>query len=435
MDVRNTNELDELLAAIQGVERHGNGLRITFHYRRKRCREVLNIPVTKANIKHAARLREAILHEIAVGTFDYARHFPNSKSSTLFSSGSQLREITIGALIDRYLTMKDVDVGEVTSRRYRSILLGFARDIDPSRLVSSLRPEDMQAWRRDLITKPRGLTGRVLAPRSINRYLGAVTGMMLWAKKNSYTMQEIEDALNVVEVVRDKPDPFGVDEEERLIAATRHPMDAAWIKLAIWTGMRTGELCALAWEDIDMERGEITIRRNVTDRREFKPPKTWKERSIVLLPPAQEALRELRAITFMQRPIEITKTLRDGRKVNESCTFVLTPVITARSNSFGFYITRTIFDKWVAIARRAGIRWRSQYHTRHTFASRMLTAGANPEWVATYLGHTDSQMVRTVYGAWMPEHDRAEVARVWDRLEEKFQVNAPKMPHTINGNT
>ena len=76
----------------------------------------------------------------------------------------------------------------------------------------------------------------------------------------------------------------------------------------------------------------------------------------------------------------------------------------------------------------AGIARRTQYHTRHTFASRMLTAGANPEWVGSYLGHEDSHMVRTVYGAWMPDNDQDEVSRVWSRIETVFSESAPKMP-------
>lgn len=434
--MRTPDELDALLANTQGVERHGKGMRITFHYRRKRCREVLNIPVTKANIRHAARLREAILHEIAIGTFDYAKHFPDSKIAIRFDAATQLRDITVKALVERYLAMKEVDIGDNARGRYRSILTMLAADLDPARLVSSLRPEDMQAWRRFLITSPRGRTGKVLSPRSVNYYLMVASGLMGWAKANAYTTQDLASALNKVEVVRDKPDPFNQDEEARLLAAARHPMDAAWIKLAIWTGLRTGELCALAWEDIDLDRGELTVRRNITQLRTFKPPKTGKERVIVLLPPAKEALRELRAITFMQQTHMIVRSLRDGRQVTEPCTFVLTPVITSRSPAQAIcYTAFTIGDKWDRLVRRAGIRRRTQYHMRHTFASRMLTAGANPEWVGAYLGHEDSQMVRTVYGSWIPEHDREEVDRVWDRLGANFYENAPKMPQKFGENS
>ncbi|MDN5419857.1 Arm DNA-binding domain-containing protein [Pseudomonas paracarnis] len=60
-------------------------------WRRIRCRESLGLPITKANIKHAALLRAAILHEIKTGHFEYGRHFPNSKHATNYSSAKDER--------------------------------------------------------------------------------------------------------------------------------------------------------------------------------------------------------------------------------------------------------------------------------------------------------------------------------------------------------
>jgi integrase len=57
----------------------------------------------------------------------------------------------------------------------------------------------------------------------------------------------------------------------------------------------------------------------------------------------------------------------------------------------------------------------------------MLTAGANPEWVASYLGHIDRMMVRTLYGSWIPDNDRAEAERVWSHLGAEMI----KMPQKI----
>jgi integrase len=58
----------------------------------------------------------------------------------------------------------------------------------------------------------------------------------------------------------------------------------------------------------------------------------------------------------------------------------------------------------------------------------MLSAGANPEWVAFYLGHVDSKMVRTVYGAWIPENDGAKTERVWNNLSAQFDKVPQKCP-------
>jgi integrase len=44
------------------------------------------------------------------------------------------------------------------------------------------------------------------------------------------------------------------------------------------------------------------------------------------------------------------------------------------------------------------VRYRNPYQCRHTFASALLTDGANPWYVAEQLGHEDAQLVFTTYG-------------------------------------
>ena len=53
----------------------------------------------------------------------------------------------------------------------------------------------------------------------------------------------------------------------------RPPADAKSLTVAVYTGMRHGELCGLAWEDIDLTAGTITVKRNLTQTYEFTLPK------------------------------------------------------------------------------------------------------------------------------------------------------------------
>ncbi|MFP9430671.1 hypothetical protein ACJ9N4_10355 [Enterobacter sp. LM3] len=46
-----------------------------------------------------------------------------------------------------------------------------------------------------------------------------------------------------------------------------------WI-FAAHTGLHHGEICALAWDDVDLEKGEVHISRNITNKGLFVAPKT-----------------------------------------------------------------------------------------------------------------------------------------------------------------
>nr|WP_282959033.1 tyrosine-type recombinase/integrase [Comamonas kerstersii] len=51
----------------------------------------------------------------------------------------------------------------------------------------------------------------------------------------------------------------------------------------------------------------------------------------------------------------------------------------------------------------AGIEYRNPYQIRHTYASSLLTAGANPWYVADQMGHADVTMVFNTYGRFIRE--------------------------------
>ena len=71
---------------------------------------------------------------------------------------------------------------------------------------------------------------------------------------------------------RRDPDPLLQSEYEGFIKALSPRYALLWTT-AIFTGLRHGELTALAWEDVDLDKGELHVRRNQTNEGLFVPPK------------------------------------------------------------------------------------------------------------------------------------------------------------------
>lgn len=108
-----------LVAGLTGIEVHGNKMRLCFSYKGHRCREVLDIPFTKANVKFAANKLAAIKHEIALGSFDYAKHFPNSKVLSRLGMRATTR-MTLEEASSAFIESAGSTVGISTKRSYRS---------------------------------------------------------------------------------------------------------------------------------------------------------------------------------------------------------------------------------------------------------------------------------------------------------------------------
>lgn len=100
---------------------------------------------------------------------------------------------------------------------------------------------------------------------------------------------------------------------------------------------------------------------------------------------------------------------------------------TACSPAGHHYAVGSINQSWEAAMRRAGIRYRRAYQSRHTYACWSLAAGANPNFIAKQMGHTDAQMVYRVYGSWMAENNQDQVLI----LNQKLSEFAPSMPHAV----
>ena len=95
------------------------------------------------------------------------------------------------------------------------------------------------------------------------------------------------------------------DLEAVLDAAAVHgaygPQMAALILTGALTGMRPGEMYALRWSDIDLDRNRVTVSRRVY-RGKYDTPKNGRTKVIALPPRARDALLELAAERIAQDP-------------------------------------------------------------------------------------------------------------------------------------
>ncbi|ECH1484660.1 site-specific integrase [Salmonella enterica] len=415
-----------------GVENHGGKLRICFQYKGRRVRENLGVPDTPKNRKVAGELRASVCFLIKTGNFDYAERFPDSPNLKLF--GIVNKEITIEELSRKWLDLKELEISRNTMLRYESIVKTSVSLLGGRVLASSVTQEDLLVFRRELMTgyqvaRPnRALTLKGRSVVTVNAYMGIVSSMFQFAACNGYIPKTPFSGISTLKKAKAEPDPLSREEFARLIEACHHQQIKNIWSLAVYTGMRHGELCALAWEDIDIKAGTLVVRRNYTQAKEFTLPKTQAgtDRVIHLIQPAIDVLKNQASLTRLGKQHKVEVKLREfGRTSAHSCTFVFNPQLTTRSGKSGTHYAATSLNRlWESAMRRAGLRYRKAYQSRHTYACWSLAVGANPNFIAAQMGHANAQMVYTVYGAWMTDNNQSQV----DILNEKLAAFAPRVP-------
>jgi integrase len=147
--------------------------------------------------------------------------------------------------------------------------------------------------------------------------------------------------------------------------------------------MRTGELLALRWEDVDFRTKKIHVRKSISHGIEKEPKTKSSIRNMDMHDCAYKALQILR-----------NKHFKDEYRI-----FIDPKTGLAYKNAEG--LNKYIWKKAIKISN---VKKRSPYTTRHTYASMMLSEGRNPMWVSSQMGHADWGMIRKIYGRWIPSH-------------------------------
>lgn len=397
-----------------GVELHNGKIRITFMYSGVRCREVLKswLP-SSANIKKAGNLRAVIVSEIQLGQFDYAQRFPQSKAIEKFTSTRVAH--TWGQLVELWTDAKEEDVSRNTMRRIQAQLRTINQIIGVNTLIADITHSDMMQYRKELLrgdnfydgTNKRKKSGRSI--NTVNDYVSLICQALRFAHRSRFITDKPFEHIPKLHKDRKKPDPLQRDEYALMMLATTGQDRNMW-QFAINAGPRHGEIAALAWEDVDLETGRVHIQRNLTALGDFVPPKTKAgDRVITLLTPALDALRAQYEITGSLPETMIVQHFRESGKTEvQKHRFVFVPGLSY-DHPGNYFCTQSITDRWDASVKKAGIRRRTPYQSRHTYACWALAAGANPSFIAAQLGHEDAEMVYRVYSAWIKEFDGEQV--------------------------
>ncbi|WP_273536780.1 DUF3596 domain-containing protein [Pseudomonas sp.] len=338
------------------------------------CRERLPLEPTPANLKRAEKHKAAIELAIYNGTFDYAATFPKSKRAVRL--GYQTGQIPLSDYLDKWLARKEAHLKASTLDGYRKIISGV--------LTPRLGTIPLVLLTRKMVRD------ELAKMEASNKRLANVQSCLRSALNDAVDDELIESnpLAGWTYSVKGKPkaeddiDPFTKDEQAAILAAATGQYRNL-LQFALWTGLRTSELVALEWGDIDWLRGEAWISRGLTKAaKEVELPKTAAGvRAVKLLPMALAALRDQQAHTYIAGGV-VFHDPRYGTPFD------------------GDQAIRKSF--WIPAVRKAKVRYRNPYQTRHTYASMMLSAGEHPMWVAKQMGHSSWVMIARVYGRYIP---------------------------------
>jgi integrase len=159
------------------------------------------------------------------------------------------------------------------------------------------------------------------------------------------------------------------------------------IKTLIYTGMRVGELTALHWDEVDLEKGMITVKYNLyrlDGEYRLSTPKTKSSARVIALPPQLvEILKEQKAWQ------EERKKAVGNRWTERGAVF---------TGSYGEYMSKNYINlQFKRLLEKHGFPDIHIHDLRHANASLLINMGVPVKVISEHLGHSDTRTTETIY--------------------------------------
>jgi integrase len=219
------------------------------------------------------------------------------------------------------------------------------------------------------------------------------------------------------------PHPPSADEAARLAEAAwaQDPAWGAFVWTMMTTGARRGEICALRWSHLDLDKGVASIRHAIyvdPETRELreKDTKTHQQRRVVLFPETVAVL-----ISHRQR---VDEWAAKGRYKVDADGYVFSP---DPDGSRPLH-PDTATQRYKRMAERLKI-CTTLKNLRHYSATELISSGVDVRTVAGRLGHGGGGATTLrVYTAWSSEADQRAAATMRGRIPDlpSFESEDPQ---------
>ena len=319
--------------------------------------------------------------------------------------------ITVSAWLDTWLHEYAANTCKpLTLSTYQSRIETHIRPALGKIKLTDLTAAHVQTFYNDL-TRNKGL-----APKTVNSVHGILHKALTQAVKLRYIGYNPADACDTPRLTQREITPLSESEITAFLTElnqSEEPLSRLF-RVALFTGMREGEICGLPWDAVDFASGTITVRQQLQKEKKkggsfyIATTKNEKTRTITAAPFVMDLLREEYAAQRKAR-------LAAGLIWKNEWNLVFT-------NAIGEHIVpQTALKRFKAVSTRIG-RPDARFHDmRHTFAVASLQEGDSVKTVQENLGHATASFTLDVYGHVSDKMKQDSAARM-----EKFieKVNA-----------
>jgi integrase len=322
---------------------------------------------------------------------------------------------TVSQLLDRWLSV--VEVGENTRAGYESYIEHHIRPVLGEQPLTRLDPETLESFYAMLRRCRAHCTGRSrdrshvcepLSASTVRQIHSVLSGALGRAVRWGWLGVNPADNSTPPALPTPNPEPPTAEQAARIVTeAWRDPDWGMLVWLALVTGARRGELCALTWERVDFAAGVVSVRTSIAQRN----GRTWEK---------ETKAHQQRRVTLDDQTLALLRAYRRRRTEQaEALGLSLAPtsrVFSLSPDGSTWINPDTVTRRYARMCARLG--WDMHIHQlRHYSATELVAAGVDVRTVAGRLGHSGGGTTTLkVYSAWRSEADQRAAGTLAGRM-------------------
>lgn len=271
---------------------------------------------------------------------------------------------------------------ESSIAKYRNILNGYLLPEFGDRYITEITKEEFPGYVTGLLTSG-GMHGKGLSPQMVRSVIFVLKAVLEYAQE--FRNIEVVSPGKFPLKAQKKPlRVFSVNEQYKLEQCLFSDMNGVGIgiMLCLYTGIRLGELCALKWEDISIEKRKLDIHATMT-RIQTPDDPLHKTKVIITSPKSACSVREIPLPSDMIRLLKKIKEPKGAYFLKGLRNDYMEP--------------RTMENRFKAVTEACGIEDANFHALRHTFATRCIEQGFDVKSLSEILGHASVKITMDRY--------------------------------------
>lgn len=324
-------------------------------------------------------------------------------------------KLLLNEWLDRWESKYLISVKDSTAILYSNTLQLYIRPELGQIRIQELSTEKIQGFYKKLF-RPSKSDREPLSAKTIRNIHGILHKALAQAVKQKILSANPSDDCELPKVQRPDIRPFNDLQVARFLKAVTNHVHEYLYKITLLTGMREGEILGLQWDCVDLQKGQVSIARQLRKQQKkggeyyFSSPKNGKTR-LITIPPSVVHLFE------SQRSRQLEMQSRAGASWNNENNLVFT------NATGGILSYRTVYDCYKRIVKQIGVP-NSRFHDlRHTYAIISIKNGDDIKTVSENLGHATVAFTLDVYGHITREIKEVSAKRMEDYIQK---ISEPK---------